>query len=474
MPDDVLRRIEALGYCGAEGGQPAFGDNSFTEDGVALAFTAQHIGDLRYCHHAQHWFVWTGAVWRREESRLAFDWARGVCREMALQAKEKHQPNISKAAFCGAVERFAQADRCFAVTQETWDRSPWLLGTPGGTVDLKTGTVKPAELDHYITKQTLCTPAPAGTPHPIWTAFLQAATGGDKDLQAFLQRLSGYFLTGDVTEEMLAFLYGEGGTGKGTFLGTIVAIMHDYAVSVPIEVFTANSRLNLEYYRAQMVGARLVTASETEQGATWAESQIKEMTGNEAPLSGRHPYGKPFTFRPQFKICLVGNHAPRLKGRSLAMERRLRIAPFKHKPEKPDVGLKENLRNEYPAILRWMIDGCNTWQKDRLGTCPGDRGRDRQLLRTAGCVRPVARGAVYSLTGAYSRPSLASCRSDYNAWAKTNSEETLRTNEFAELIDRKSEPKERHRANGVRLVKGVGLQIVPDHGRYAPDMARDG
>ena len=59
-----------------------------------------------------------------------------------------------------------------------------------------------------------------------------------------------------------------------------------------------------------MAGARLVTASETESGRVWAESQIKELTGNEAPVSARHPYGRPFTYKPQYKLQFVGNHAP--------------------------------------------------------------------------------------------------------------------------------------------------------------------
>lgn len=53
---------------------------------------------------------------------------------------------------------------------------------------------------------------------------------------------------GNVSEEVLALLYGLGDTGKVTFFVIIVTIMGDYAVSVPIKVFTAGSRLTLEYY----------------------------------------------------------------------------------------------------------------------------------------------------------------------------------------------------------------------------------
>ena len=426
-----------------------------TEDGVALAFAAQHGDTLRYCHHAQHWFVWTGSRWKREESKLAFSWAREVCRHMAMQAEDKDRPKISKANFAAAVERFAQADRVFAVTASTWDRDPWLLGTPAGTVDLRTGVLREADRADYITLQTACMPAPAGTLHPEWSAFLDQATGGDKALQAFLQRLAGYCLTGDVTEEMLAFLYGEGGTGKGTFLGAIVAVMADYAVSVPIEVFTAGTRLNLEYYRAQMAGARLVTASETEAGATWAESQIKEMTGNEAPLSGRHPYGKPFTFMPRFKITLVGNHAPRLKARSKAMERRMRIAPFKHKPDVADAGLKDRLRQEQPQILRWAIDGCLMWQRERLGTCPAvaaETGTYFEQQDHFGRWLAERCNVVPSMS---EKPS--KLLADFLSWAKEGGEQPVTSSEFRELVERTSGL--RYATNkGVQWVRGVGLK----------------
>ena len=423
-----------------------------TEDGIAQAFAAQHEGELRYCHHAQHWYVWAGSYWRREETELAFSYARDICRRMALSAEEKDQPKISKAAFSASVERFAQSDRVFAVTAGTWDRDPWLLGTPGGTVELRTGTLRAADRADLITKHTACPPAPPGTPHPEWTAFLDAATGRDKDLQAFLQRLVGYCLTGDVTEEVLAFLYGEGGTGKGTFLGAIVAVLADYAVSVPIEVFTAGTRLNLEYYRAQMAGARLVSASETEAGATWAESQIKEMTGNEAPLSGRHPYGKPFTFMPRFKIMLVGNHAPRLKGRSKAMERRMRIAPFKHKPEKPDHDLKERLRHEQPAILRWCIDGCVAWQEQRLGTCKAvARETDTYFAQQDHFGRWLAERCVIgaSIAPVSERPS--KLLADFLAWSKEGGEASVTASEFRELVERTA---------GLRYARVKGIQWV--------------
>jgi D5 N terminal like len=89
------------------------------EDGIALAFTAQHQAALRYCHHTGAWFQWNGSIWRREETKIAFNWARQVCREIAIDAG-KAKATLSRASTAAAVERFAQADRAFAVTSEIW------------------------------------------------------------------------------------------------------------------------------------------------------------------------------------------------------------------------------------------------------------------------------------------------------------------------------------------------------------------
>jgi putative DNA primase/helicase len=432
------------------------------EDGIALAFTKAHRERLRYCHHVQSWFLWTGSIWCREETRLAFSWARKICRDRAanLNPDDKVRNILARASSAAAVERYAQADRAFAVTASTWDQNRWLLGTPNGTVDLRSGALRQADKSDHITKKTAVAPAPPGTPHPIWTVFLDLATGGDDTTKAFLQRFAGYCLTGDVTEEVLAFLYGDGGAGKGTFIGAIAGVMNDYAVSVPIEVFTAGSRLNLEYYRAMMAGARLVTASETEAGAAWAESQIKELTGNETPLPARHPYGKPFNFWPHFKICLVGNHAPRLKAKSKAMERRLRIIPFEHKPLKPDVGLKEKLRGEYPAILRWIIDGCLIWQRDRVGTCAAvETATGSYFAQQDAFGRWLADRCVIASTINPLSEKPSRLLMDYLAWLKDNGEQAIPSTEFREMIERT--PGLRYATNkGTQWVRGIGLKAA--------------
>ena len=452
-PADDFDKITAA-YRAARGNA---GDSDLlTEDYVAKQFSEHYAGCFVFDHELGVWMEWDGKRWTRDLKLSVFNTAREFAR--AINGKlAKPTSVLGKITFASAIERACRADPKMAVLQAIWDRDPWLLGTPDGVVDLRTGTLRPNAPDFYIARYAAVAPAPLGTPYPLWQGFLDSATQNDKELQDFLQRLCGYVMTGDVSEEMLAFLYGGGGNGKGVLLATLTGILNEYAVSVPIEIFTAGSRINSEYYRAQMAGARLVTASETEAQATWAEAQLKEMSGNETPLSARHPYGKPFTFRPLFKIILVGNHAPKLKGRSRAMERRLRVLPFVNTPPFPDPDLKEKLRDEWPAIMRWMLNGCLIWQRDRLGSAAAIK---------------AATSAYFEMQDAHMRWIDERCDlgkdlsmkpgvllADFNTWAKANGEEAVSRNVFSELIDR-TPGLRRVKTNGVRLVDGIGLKAT--------------
>jgi D5 N terminal like/Domain of unknown function (DUF6371) len=99
-----------------------------TEDNIALAFAQLHGDDLRYCHHTGAWFRWTGYVWKREDTKLAFSWARRLARELAKRSDNfKAMLSAGKASFASGAERMAQTDRAFAVTNEIWNQDPWLL-----------------------------------------------------------------------------------------------------------------------------------------------------------------------------------------------------------------------------------------------------------------------------------------------------------------------------------------------------------
>lgn len=439
---------------------PAAGTNpmEFGETDVARRFAGQVVGRLAYDHDDRRWFIWNGSIWQRDPSGIAAENVKRVVeseRQRALLASDQNA--LAKAKFVRAVEELSRSDPLLAVHSAVWDADAWLLGTPGGVVDLRTGNLRPGKPGDFISKQTLVAPALPGTPAPKWEAFLHDATRGDADMQRFLQRWAGYCLTGDVSEEVLCFLYGSGGNGKGVFTGAIAAIMHSYAVAMPIEAFTAGGRQNAEYYRAQMAGSRLVTASETESGRQWAEAQIKELTGNEAPVSARQPHGRVYTYRPQFKLQFVGNHAPSLKGRSPAMERRLRIVPFDNEPQNPNSDLKADLVAEYPAILRWMLDGCLDWQEGRLGTAAAIQNASSSYFEKQDVFGRWMEECCLIDDTHVMRTKPSKLFADYRAWCQSSGEIPLNSSEFAEKIDRTKGLK-RIVLNGSRLIAGIGLK----------------
>lgn len=335
--------------------------NDLSEDILARLYVEQHGIDVRFNHTDGLWYFYTDGVWRKNRTRLAFHWSRKLIREHNI----KRAPKISAASTAGAVERFAQADPAVAVTGEIFDADPMLLGTPGGTVDLRTGELREARPEDFITRSTAVIPSAPGTAPTLWGQFLGEATGESAELIGYLQRVAGYCLTASVREHALLFVYGSGGNGKSVFLNTLAGILDEYACTAPSDTFTAARGERHPTDLAMFAGARLVVSSETEEGRAWAEARIKSLTGGD-PITARFMRRDFFTYRPKFKLIIVGNYRPVLRNIDEAVRRRFQIIPFTRKPERPDRVLEDKLRVEWGAILRWALDGCLEWQRDGL------------------------------------------------------------------------------------------------------------
>ncbi|MGD9657407.1 MAG: phage/plasmid primase, P4 family, partial [Methylocystis sp.] len=242
-----------------------------------------------------------------------------------------------------------------------WDADPWLLNTPGGVIDLRTGNRRAHQPADFLTKITAVAPSRGGC--SLFLAFLERITGGDGELKAYLRRVAGYSLTGDTREHALFFAFGTGANGKSVMLSTVSGVLKDYHRSAPIETFTASNSDRHPTDLAGLRGARLVTAVETEEGRRWAESRIKTLTGGDV-VSARFMRQDFFDYRPQFKLLIAGNHKPGLRSVDEAIRRRFHLIPFAVTipPDERDGDLTEKLRAEWPGILQWMISGCLEWQ----------------------------------------------------------------------------------------------------------------
>lgn len=332
-----------------------------SEDSLATGFEAKYSGRLLHAHNFGHWYRYSDSsgTWDRDRVKRVQHEVRLFVRDENSDGREKW----SKASVVASVEKLASRAPGFAITGDELDADPWLLGTPSGVLDLRTGEMLPANPQHYVTKKTAVTPE-KGTPD-LWLKFLDEATAGDSQLQGYLQRLVGYCATGDTREEVLVFMYGSGGNGKGVFMNTVRELCGEYAKPAPMQIFLSNSGNRHPTELANLVGARLVLASESSEGQKWDEERIKSLTGRDT-IAARFMNRDFFEYTPRFKIIVASNHKPRIRTVDDAWRRRLHLVPFDKKPPKPNPELKDQLRAEFPRILNWVIEGTEWWIREGL------------------------------------------------------------------------------------------------------------
>jgi len=260
-----------------------------------------------------------------------------------------------------------------------FDRKPYALNVQNGIINLKTGVLYPH------TRAAMCSKIARAEYRPelIGQESLWARTVAqiipDEEERVYLQKWAGYLLIGAAPEEKLLFLYGTGGSGKGTFINTIGYMLGDYADTVDIEVFLSSRNdghgggANASPEIAKLAGVRAAMASETPIGRRMNEAKLKSITGRD-DITARFLYGQQFTFSPVVKFVLSSNYLPAVHDSTDGgMIRRLVIAPLmQNLDDVRDIHLKEKLQEteELAAVLAWCVDGCLKWQKEGLGTPP--------------------------------------------------------------------------------------------------------
>jgi putative DNA primase/helicase len=377
----------------------------FSDEALALRFAELHADKLRYVAVWNKWLSWDGTRWRFDTTLLVWNEARKICRTAAAECnKTKLAPTLASSKTVAAVISLARSDRRLAATIEQWDADLWVLNTPSGVIDLRTGKRRPHCTTDYMTKITAIAPDPQ-CPIPLWLAFLKRVTTDDVELIAFLQRMAGYALTGSTEEHALFFHHGVGANGKTTFIKVLSGILGDYHRTAPIETFVASHTEHHPTDLAGLHGARLVTSVETEEGRRWDETKIKALTGGDE-ISARFMRQDFFEFTPHFKLLIAGNHRPSLRSIDEAIRRRLHLIPWTIviPPKERDKKLNDKLRSEWPGILAWMIEGCLQWQQ--IGLNPP------QAVTSATDAYMEAEDALGTWIEEY-------CIRDPNAWEKT-------------------------------------------------------
>lgn len=379
--NDAGDEFEAIQPEGCEGDfQPTGGDEpplsggpvAYSDAAVANMLMKLHGKDMRYCPERGGWMAWDGVRWNDDNSRRVTYLAGVLCQRLSHQAldliadpkkAEAVATRLASNSTKNAVANYCADHPAMQVAIEKLDGDPYLLNTPAGMVDLRTGEMQPHDPHQYATRCTAVAPSEGAA--PLWHRFLDEATAGDVELQRYLQRLIGYALTGLKSEHNLAFLYGPGGNGKGVFLNTIAGIFDSYAEAASMDTFTASKFERHPTDLAGLAGARLVTAQETQEGRRWDEQKVKQLTSAD-PVKARFMREDFFTFAPTFKLVFAGNHKPEIRNLDDAMRRRFHLVPFTVKPTRVDPLLPDKLKAEWPQILAWAIEGTRMWLAEGL------------------------------------------------------------------------------------------------------------
>lgn len=337
-----------------------------SDEALALEYVALESYRRRWVEPRGRWYIDDGCVWREDDSLATKDSVREFLRQKSIifESNKKLSNELASKKKSDIVENLVRSDRRMAGSCDQWDTDDIVLNTPGGVFSLKEEWTRPARPDDYMTKITAVAP---GGKCPRWDWHLDEITGGDEEYQSFLQVAFGLSATGLCKEHAVFYGFGPGGNGKSVTFGTVGGALGSYHRAVPAETFTASSRERHPTDLANLQGARFVTVPEIEEGRRLDEARLKLVSGGDM-MSARRMRRDFEEFRPKCKIWMTGNHKPPLRSVDEAIKRRLFLLPFEVviPKERRDPDLAQKLKEEWPGILAWIIEGARRYHRDGL------------------------------------------------------------------------------------------------------------
>jgi putative DNA primase/helicase len=440
---------------------------SLTDMGNAQRLAAKHGKDIRYCPGKRTWFVWDGKRWASDSKYEIYRRAKQTVKSIYDEATEttekadceeliKHARRSESERALNAMINLAMSELGISINMNQFDQDPMLLNVENGTIDLRTGELKEHSREDFISKLVPVKYDPtAECPH--WMGFLERVMQGNQELTGFLQRAIGYSLTGNTGEQVIFFLYGTGGNGKGTFLETILYLLNDYAATTGTETLMIKKSGGVNNDIARLEGKRFVIASEGNEGTKLDEALIKRLTGQDK-IMARFLYQEFFEFDATFKIFFSTNSKPVIIGNDEGIWRRIRLIPFtvNIKPEERDNQLREKFKAELPGILRWAVEGCLLWQKQRLGEPQVVREATEEYRKEMDSIKEFLDDRC--ILDGYSLVLKGVLYAEYLNWCNNNGIQALDKNNFGQRLNQRGFKNMRKGHGGKRY--WVGIRIM--------------
>lgn len=346
----------------------------------------QHSGQLRMAErlvkraedslrhvHGVGWHVWDGARWARDlngtATRLAVATIKAAYVDLADLASDDERKALFRdirkcesAAGIDGVLKLAGSLLPLSVSVDQLDADPYLFNTANGTLDLRTGTVRPHRPDDLLTKVAGCGYDPDAASEPF-DRFLGEILPA-QDVREFVARLFGHALVGRVVEHLLPIFTGTGANGKTTLIDLVAKVFGDYAIAAEPDLLVDRGAVHTTG-QADLLGVRLAVCSETDAGRRLAAATVKRLTGGDK-VRARRMRQDNIEFDASHSVFMVTNHKPQVAGDDPALWRRLRIVPFDVTVAEQDSGLPQRLALELPAVLAWIVHGHADWHAQGL------------------------------------------------------------------------------------------------------------
>ena len=344
-----------------------------TEAKMGSAFAEWLTDKAVYVFEKKQWMIWNGSYWEADQcslmTHLAYDFVRETEAALVDIGKYSDLSKLSQFESINKLEnitKFATTDR--SVSNSEFDTDPFLLAASDMWIDLISGKAVAPNPAKFVSK-ALSVHYDQAADCPNFLKFLYDIFERDQELIGFVQRAIGYSLTGSTSEQCLFIMIGDGANGKSTFINVINKLLGLYGSTAASQTLIANGGNSIGDDLVDLIGARLITVSETEEGQSLAEAKIKQMTGGDR-LKGRPLYGTHIQFNIIGKLWLATNSLPQINNTDHGIWRRIKAIPFirTFSSEEQDKTLGDKLIQELPGILNWAIEGCLAWQEDELQT----------------------------------------------------------------------------------------------------------
>jgi putative DNA primase/helicase len=402
------------------------------------------------------WLIWDGKRWKLDTKK---EIERITAKVLRSLYKSEDEAETKWARMCERrnIRMNSIKDLMPLVPgeREDFDHHKYLFNVENGIIDLKTGKLQQHDRELGLTKIANVA-FDENAKCPEWLSFLDQIFQGDNELIEYMQRLIGYSLTGEITEQIMVFLIGGGSNGKSTFINTIKDLMGEYGKQAKSDTFIKKKETGANNDIARLVGARFVSAIESEDGEQLSEAFVKQITGGE-PVLARFLRQEYFEFIPEFKVFFTTNHKPVIKGVDEGIWRRVRLVPFNLQlpKEKRDKKLPEKLSLEMSGILNWVIEGCLKWQKTGLNDPKTVMKATNEYKEDMDILGPFLYERCY--IGDDQKISAKEIYEVYSNWCFQNGEFALKNRAFYRALETKGFKKERGTGNKF-FIHGVTLQ----------------